>query len=289
MSRLRILFLILGVCLVSASRAQITNFSSEVRFIQYLIDKEQFREANYLMEKFSLSGLLPAQADTLNYLKGWSAYTNKKLDTAVRALSRVSSSFPLYNKSRFFSAYSAAFLLQRDSARSILKGVEVADSVAAEARSFELAGLALLDRNYSEYFNQQKHFTYSLFPLQKEEERFKKYQKDLAGYKRKSGLLAGVYSAVLPGAGKFYAGRKKQGIASFLPILSLGAITYESYRKAGIKNARTLVFGSLFSVFYVGNIWGSVLAVKIKQKEFDREYDNKILFDMHIPLRNLYN
>ena len=102
-------------------------------------------------------------------------------------------------------------------------------------------------------------------------------------------MLAGVYSAVLPGAGKFYAGRKKQGIASFLPILSLGAITYESYRKAGIKNARTLVFGSLFSVFYVGNIWGSVLAVKIKQKEFDREYDNKILFDMHIPLRNLYN
>ncbi|MEO6916521.1 MAG: hypothetical protein ABI151_13580, partial [Chitinophagaceae bacterium] len=100
---------------------------------------------------------------------------------------------------------------------------------------------------------------------------------------------AGVYSAILPGAGKFYAGKKKQGIAAFLPILSLGVVTYESYRKSGIKSARTLAFGSLFSLFYVGNIWGSVLSVKIKEKEFYREYDNKILFDLHIPLRNLYN
>lgn len=102
-------------------------------------------------------------------------------------------------------------------------------------------------------------------------------------------MLAGIYSALIPGAGKFYAGKKKQGIAAFLPILSLGAITYESYRKAGIRNARTIAFGSIFSVFYIGNIWGSALAVKIKDKEFNREYDNKILFDMHIPLRNLYN
>lgn len=284
--------LLLVFCLLVSGLAawsQTREFTPEIRFIQYLIDKEQYREANFLMNKFRLDELQPAQRDTLNFLKGWSAYTTKSLDTAVQSLSKVSPAFALYNKSRFFAAYSASFLSLRDSSRLLLAGITDADSVTTEVKAFELAGLALLDRNYTEYLQQEKQFTYSLFALQKEQERFKKFQTDLAGYRKKSPLLAGVYSAVLPGAGKFYAGKKKQGIAAFLPILSLGAITYEAYRKGGIKDARTIVFGSLFSVFYVGNIWGSVLAVKIKQKEFNREYDNKILFDMHIPLRNLYN
>ncbi len=66
-------------------------------------------------------------------------------------------------------------------------------------------------------------------------------------------------------------------------------LAYEAYRKAGAGSARFIAFGSLFSVFYIANIWGSVLAVKIKQKEYYRAYDNQILFDLHIPLRNLYN
>jgi hypothetical protein len=93
----------------------------------------------------------------------------------------------------------------------------------------------------------------------------------------------------VPGLGKIYSGKKKQGIAAFLPVMSLALLTYEAYRMDGVKSARFIGFGALFGVFYIGNIWGSTLSVKIKQNEFNREYDNKILFDMHIPLRNLFN
>jgi len=115
------------------------------------------------------------------------------------------------------------------------------------------------------------------------------YYDRLSSFKHRSPVLAGFYSALLPGAGKWYAGKKKQAIAAFLPIISLAAITYESYRKDGVKSARFIGFGTLFSIFYIGDIWGSTLSVKIRRNEFYKEYDNKILFDMHIPLRNFFN
>lgn len=115
------------------------------------------------------------------------------------------------------------------------------------------------------------------------------YYDKLRGFRHRSPVLAGVYSALVPGLGKWYAGKKKQGIAAFLPVIGLAALTYEAYRKDGVKSARFIGFGTLFTIFYVGDIWGSTLAVKIRRNEFNKEYDNKILFDMHIPLRNFFN
>ena len=149
--------------------------------------------------------------------------------------------------------------------------------------------MALLRRDYGAFEQYQRSFTYSSYVMEKEEKNMGAYGTGLRSYRSKSPFLAGVYSAVIPGAGKFYAGKKRQGIAAFLPVISLAAVTYEAYRKGGVRSARFIGFGSLFSLFYIGNIWGSVLSVRVKEKEFYRAYDNKILFDLHIPLRNLYN
>jgi hypothetical protein len=60
-------------------------------------------------------------------------------------------------------------------------------------------------------------------------------------------------------------------------------------RKDGVSSPRFIIYGSLFSLFYIGNIWGSALSVKIKRQEFNEKIDEQILFDMHIPLRTLFN
>jgi len=101
--------------------------------------------------------------------------------------------------------------------------------------------------------------------------------------------LAAFYSAIIPGSGKIYAGRLGDGLSSFFIVSSLGLITAENWYKAGIKNPKTIFFGSLFSVFYVGNIWGSYFSVQIQNDEFNHEMDHKILFDLHIPLRTIFN
>lgn len=114
------------------------------------------------------------------------------------------------------------------------------------------------------------------------------YYKQINQYPNRSPLLAAVLSGVLPGAGKFYAGSPRKGLASLLATGVLAAQTVESYQKRGPAHYRTIVFGALFSVFYVGNIWGSVLEVEIKQQEFDEKIDRQILLTIHYPLSRLF-
>lgn len=269
--------------------SQQKSFSHEIAFARYLQDKELFREARYVVGRIDTTQLNMAQKDTVFYFSGWSAYNAKQLDTAASSLLRVSPNFQLYSKSRFFAAYCLTYLSRQKEAAKILTDQLLQDSTEMEMRQLQLAGMALLRRDYSQFEQYRQQFTYSSYVMEKEEKNMGTYYTGLRSYKSKSPFLAGLYSAVLPGAGKFYAGKKRQGIAAFLPVMSLAAITYEAYRKGGVRSARFIGFGSLFSLFYIGNIWGSVLSVRIKEKEFYRAYDNKILFDLHIPLRNLYN
>jgi len=94
---------------------------------------------------------------------------------------------------------------------------------------------------------------------------------------KKSPLLAGIYSAVIPGSGKYYCGKKNQFLTAFLPTLALGIQTYEAGTKGGMGSARFIVSGILFSFFYFGNIWGSVLEAKNHHIQNYREFENEIL------------
>ncbi|HEY4063333.1 MAG TPA: hypothetical protein VGM30_15610 [Puia sp.] len=274
-------------------RAQQFEFSKELRFAQYLQDKDAGPEAIHVLERIDTTGLSPVQKDSLFFMLGWAAYGAKRLDTSIINLLKVSPDFPLYNKARFFSAYCEAFQGRRDTAAALLlqqqHRISERDTTLLELHNFELAGIALLQRDYPGYKEREKRFTFSSYIDSKEEQRMKDYYDKLKGFRHRSPVLAGLYSAIVPGLGKFYAGKKKQGIAAFLPIISLAALTYEAYRKDGVRSARFIGFGSLFSVFYIGNIWGSTLAVKIRKNEFYKAYDTKILFDLHIPLRNFFN
>lgn len=287
---MRRLFALLFPMLFSlCGRAQQFGFSKELRFAQYLMDKEATAEAIHELSRIDTTLLSPAQKDSLFYMLGWAAYSTKRLDTCVQSLLKVSPSSSRYDKSRFFSAWCLTYRGQPDSATAILQPLALTDSTSRELRSLQLAGIALLKRDYPAYRDIERQFSYSSYIDSKEEHRMKDYYDKLSGFKRRSPVLAGLYSAVIPGLGKIYAGKKNQGIAAFLPVISLAALTYEAYRKDGVKSARFIGFGTLFSVFYIGNIWGSTLAVKIRRNEFYKEYDTKILFDMHIPLRNFFN
>jgi len=289
MNKILLLLSSLAVLSFSGLRAQSFEFSRELRFAQYLLDKDASPEAIYVLDRIDTTVLSRSQKDSLFYMLGWAAYSVRQLDRSIGSLLRVSPGSQQYDKSRFFSAWCQAFQGRPDSALRGLQQLPLSDTMQLELRSLQLAGIALLKRDYQAFSLQQQQFTYSSYILSKEERRMQTYYDKLRGFKHRSPVLAGVYSALVPGLGKWYAGKKKQGIAAFLPVIGLAALTYEAYRKDGVKSARFIGFGTLFTIFYVGDIWGSTLAVKIRRNEFNKEYDNKILFDMHIPLRNFFN
>lgn len=95
---------------------------------------------------------------------------------------------------------------------------------------------------------------------------------------KKSPFLGGLYSALLPGSGKIYAGRKNDGIYSFMMVAVSGLIAYDGYRKGEFKNFKTWFFGGLSLFFYAGNVYGSAVAVRLEnQRKSDQlQHDIKM-------------
>ena len=77
--------------------------------------------------------------------------------------------------------------------------------------------------------------------------------------KYKSPILAGGLS-VVPGLGKMYAGRMKDGAFAFGFVLILGYLTYESLTKHAYASG--VVWSVVFGSFYLGNIYGGIDAAK---------------------------
>jgi hypothetical protein len=91
-----------------------------------------------------------------------------------------------------------------------------------------------------------------------------------------SAFLAGLFSAVIPGMGKLYLGYSDQALSGFIANAALGAQAAESYFKAGPASARFIISGSLFGLFYGGNIWGSIIMAKKQKRDHLKQIDYEI-------------
>lgn len=265
------------------------SFSEDIRFADYLFGESQYEDAALLLSEMDSARLSPSQLDTLHYYLGWIFYNQKKLEASAFHLLKVSSISPYFLKARFFGAYDKAYLGRLDTAEHILQTLPAEDTFITVAANFELAGIALLDRDYKSFDYHSARFNGQLYATAEQEKKLLTYKRSLLSLHRRSPVVAGLLSAVVPGTGKMYAGKVKQGIGSLLPIAGLGVVTWELYRKGGFENPLLYVFGSAFTVFYVGNIWGSVVSVKITRHEHEKIIDQHVLLDMHIPLRTLFN
>ncbi len=266
-----------------------TQQKPDSEFLEYLLNKEFYKEVLFLSNQKNFRKLKLSLQDSLHYFKGWSLYSQKKLFQSAQELSRVSLSSPFYHKSHFFAAYSWMHIENYDKSLDVLDTVETEEKNLQTLKHFEKAGLALLNRNYKEFDHQMNRVDTNYYAVAEESAQLNQYATDLRHHNHKSPVLASIMSGIIPGSGKIYAGETGSGISSLLTVGGLGFVTWENYRKKGPTDIKTLFFGAVFSAFYIGNIYGSYFSVKITEDEFQKGYNNKILFNLHIPLRNVFN
>lgn len=84
---------------------------------------------------------------------------------------------------------------------------------------------------------------------------------------KKNRFVSGMFSAVVPGAGKFYCGRPMDGFHSFVTTGITTWQAYEGFKADGIHSVKGWIFGVLGGLFYLGNIYGSVVAADIYNEE----------------------
>jgi hypothetical protein len=257
------------------------------RFIEYLSAKGYHEEVIFLT---SDEQLLSTQAkDSILYFRGWSFYNLKQLENSSLSLDQVSDSSPFYFKSKFFSIYNQIHLGNYNHAKSSLSDLDNTPALYQNLKFFQLSAVSLLEKDFNSFRDQINRVDTNYFAFRTERSLFEEYAKILAEHRKKSPVLAGLMSAIVPGSGKMYAGKTSQGISSFIATAGLGLVTFENYRKLGLTNYKTIFFGTAFTVFYIANIYGAVFSVKIAETEFQNEYRNKIVYHLHIPLRTIFN
>jgi hypothetical protein len=267
-----------------------TSFQTEFQFLNYLINNHQLKESEIEFNKLNFSTYNSAQIDSLNYLWGWKNYSAKELESACSKWKKVSSKSSFYSKSKIFTAYNYTFLNHYDEADSLFKSMlNDSSKLISTTAAFEISCIELLKNNYSKFDSITKTTDTTFYQLKLFQAEISKIKKEKENLKMRSPIIAGALSAVVPCLGKIYAHKPKQGIALMLPMLMFGSVAYELYKKDGVESGSFISAASVYTLFYIGNIVGSVFATKISYHQKQHAIENKILLNMHIPLRNIFN
>ncbi len=252
----------------------------EIEFVDYLIGNSLADDAVVYLE------LTPfAPSDTLNYLRGWSNYSAHKLDAASFYLSQVDSSSVWYEKSLLFAAISHAHQGRYDSALSLLDSYS---GPRTELAAFERAGIALLQDNPAAFELERASFT-GAYPLAQSEKQLEDIYSEHYEKRGASPFWCSAASAVVPGLGKVFSGRFDEAITSFVTVGTFAAFTAECWIKCGPTDWKTILFGTLGSIFYIGNIYGTYVSVGITEIEKGQSRNAAVLYNIHIPLRSVFD
>lgn len=84
---------------------------------------------------------------------------------------------------------------------------------------------------------------------------------------QKSPFIAGTFSTLVPGAGRLYVGRRSDALMTIFVLGLAGWQAYDGFAEDGVSSTKGWLVGTLGSVFYLGNVYGSVVAAKVHNRE----------------------
>lgn len=278
----RTLLIVMMALSAAAAAQQRPSVAEEFDFVMYLVGNSMRELSLTAVERTPLSG------DSIDFLRGYTYYSAKMLDSACANFDRVSASSPLFDEAMFFAALSSAHLGLYDVGVDRLSRIVATDPSTANMTRYEMAGMRLLQRDLAAFDAAMSAIDTTDYRLATEAADLWRVRREIASRSVRRPWVAGTLSALVPGLGKVYAGNVGEGIAAFLVTGSLVAVTAENWVKEGPTNWKTITAGLLSAVFYVGNIYGSVATVKVSLRDFNQRNDVQILYDIHIPLRAAY-
>ena len=190
-------------------------------------------------------------------------------DNALMKMSTIKISSPFYEQSRI-ERLKSLFLLKIDSNFYSYADEVINFNSINSSRAYKLKNTSLLLRNDDlpeklnflvPFTNEEKNTLSNFYDLKKDPP-------------YKSEALAGILSALVPGAGKMYTKNYADGITAFL---FTGLLTYLAYTNFDHDHqARAWIFTALGAGFYAGNVYGSVASAQIFNAKVNFEFDEGV-------------
>lgn len=266
------------------------NFNRDIEFLNHLGSIKAYEEAIHYADRILPTYQSTIRRDSVHFLKGKYYYEQKRIPKAISSFASVSSnSLALSESSEFYLAFLQAY--QRDFEASLKQLASLAPerTLRLELKQFELASTHLLLRDLHKFDSLSATFSYDYYQLEDYERDMIGLSKALRKHKQKSPFVAGLLSAIVPGAGRYYQGKIGQGTIGLVSTGVFAMQALEAYHKDGVKSPRFVIFGGLLSAFYIANIWGSAVSVRVNEMRYNEDVDEAILVNMHLPIRLLFD
>ncbi len=274
-----------------AAQLKSQSVSHDLAFAKYLLAKKNYDESIYVLKNLKkMEQATQLQKDSIHFFLGNIYYNQKSLKNSIQNFDSVSeSSHRMKAEAVFFSSFNSAYTKEYSASKQKLIRYNPIDSTESQLKVLELAGVSLLQRNLKGFDSLSHHFSSTNYSTDLQEKRMHEHYSHIKELPKKSPFVAALLSAALPGAGRFYAGNKGQGMYTLLISTVLGLQAWEGYHKDGPSSFRFIAYSTIFASIYIGNIWGSTFAVKLRRDQNNETINDQILFDMHIPLRTVFH
>ena len=142
------------------------------------------------------------------------------------------------------------------------------------AEAEQLIGLSYLNqKRWSEASEVFKTLQASdMLPIREKAVAYHNYAEQGARLPTRSPFLAGTLSTIVPGAGRLYTGRLGDALTSLFTVGFTGWQAYDGFRRDGISSVKGWTLGTLCGIFYVGNIYGSVISARVYNRHVTDEF-----------------
>lgn len=260
------------------------SFSKERSFIEHLYREGKLEEAAWVLEEVSFA---PRDSGSINFLKGKVAFRQKRLASSTDFLLKVDSlNRDEYFSARLLAAFNLLYRSREDSALEVLDVPFPTEGNLNDLRRLQMGASYLLKRDTAAFNDIAASYSYEGFLMGKAQRELRESLVFYRNMRTPSPALAGIFSTIIPGTGKIYAGKTGEGVANFLFCTIFGLQAWEAYRKEGLKSPYFIVYGGAFSVYYLANIFGSVISAKRVKKKNNATFRNKVFYNIHIPIYN---
>ena len=171
-------------------------------------------------------------------------------------------------------------LLLNDSFNKAKQFLSLNNNLTSEEKLIMQLNAELLNRKWStanQLFN-KGYMDTTKFHLLSE---YKKIIDEGINLKYKSPALALGFSAIVPGAGKFYTKDWKDGLIALITVGASAWQAYTGFYKKGLNSTYGWIYGGIGIGFYTGNLYGSLKAAK--------KYNQRINEKVHKKAQEIFN
>jgi tetratricopeptide (TPR) repeat protein len=257
-----ILYLLFSPCIcVFASDIDYYSPENILKFADYLYQQSDYERSAKEYERYMLS--YPQNSDKALYRIGLCYRYLNNTKEAINTFQKIINDYPNSNlkfSTNYQISYSYFVFGQYKESQNYASNLLKDDLTIDQREKLEI----ILALNYLKQ-RQWQSANKLLAPYKSSQNQavdrvladLQKLSTDGINRKHKSRFLASLMSAIVPGTGKIYCEQYGNGFFSFITVGSTGFLAYRGFEESGMRSVKGWIFGSLFAVFYAGNIYCS--------------------------------